>query len=189
LHIPDTGIRIAVNVNASDMCLERRWPESYFVELIARLLKQHSDWIFLFVGSKDDVPYVDHVLSLFSEDQRSRLFNLAGLGDIKDFIAQVQTCSLLITNDSGPMHVAQLVDVPTVSFFGPAPPTLFHPLGPKNRVLYAGVWCSPCLNYYTLVGPICHGNNICMKEISVDQAFDAVEEHFARFNTLVPPVR
>lgn len=187
--VPAGGTRIAVNVNASDMCLERRWPAASFVELVRRLRARHADWSFLFVGGPEDVPYVKQVLAAFPKDEAAGLLDVCGAFDIVEFMALLQSCTLLVSNDSGPVHIAQLVGLPTLSFSGPAPPSLFRPLGPQNRVLYAGVWCSPCLNYYTLVGPICHGDNICMKQISVEQALAALEEHLGQLGGRLPPLR
>lgn len=187
--VPEQAPIIALNPNASNMCLERRWPAEYFSELVVRLRARYPACWFVFVGAPDEKDYVAGILSRFAPEETRQIIGLAGDLSIPEFLAFLKRCSLLITNDSGPSHMANLMELPTIIFFGPSPPSLLKPVGPKHRVLYKGVWCSPCLNYYTLAGPLCKGDNICMKQISVDETFSAVEEHVARLPSLMSAVR
>ena len=87
----------------------------------------------------------------------------------------IQRCDCLITNDSGPMHIAEALQVPVVAIFGPTHPKLgFAPIGQHNVVLGANVECSPC----SLHGERkCHKKTrLCMDLITADMVVEAVED-------------
>ena len=77
---------------------------------------------------------------------------------------------LLVSNDSGPMHLAAAVGTPVVAFFGPTDPGRTGPTGSPTRVLDRYVFCSPCFRSQ------CPYGHECMKEISVEMALAACEE-------------
>lgn len=156
---------ITVNVNASDLSIERRWPKESFLELIKEIVRSREGvWIVL-VGSKGEAEYVRTVYEAIPEEASGRVMNLSGGLDIEEFTALLKTSALLITNDSGPLHIASSLGTPTVSFFGPESPSFYGPGGKRNTVFYAGIYCSPCLNVYNAKTAMCKGNNLCMKEI------------------------
>ena len=83
----------------------------------------------------------------------------------------------MITNDSGPMHMAVAMGTPTVSFFGPETPLLYGPRGKKHKVLYVNLGCSPCITNSNAKNARCkHSQARCMNKISVDEAYKAAEE-------------
>ena len=86
----------------------------------------------------------------------------------------------LVTNDSGPLHIAELIRTRTVSFFGPETPVLFGPLGEGHKVLYKGINCSPCITVYNAKTVRCIRKvPECVSRISPDEAFRAVKEMLA----------
>ncbi len=76
-------------------------------------------------------------------------------------------CKLLITNDTGPMHVAAAVGTPTVALFGSTSPTWTRPFGMGHEVIYHHVECSPCFQKTCPIG------YICLNQISVQEVFKA----------------
>ncbi len=79
----------------------------------------------------------------------------------------LERCDVLLTSDSGPMHVAEAVGTPVVAIFGPTHPFLgFAPVHPRSRVLSAGLPCSPCSLHGE--GHCRYGSVRCMEEISVN---------------------
>jgi ADP-heptose:LPS heptosyltransferase len=164
-----------INVNATDMCLERRWPPASFDQLVQCLRRRVPQAWYVFIGAPNERAYVDAVLSSFKDSART--LNVAGQLTLSGLAALMKRSTLLITSESGPLHFAQSLGLPSVSLFGPGPPPLFGPLDhTKHRVLYADVHCSPCLNYYSLTGPTCHGDNICMKYITPAQVEQQIAE-------------
>jgi heptosyltransferase-2 len=71
--------------------------------------------------------------------------NFAGETTLRQFIDQAATCRLFLTNDSGAMHIASALGVPTVTVFGATDDTTTGPTGPLARIVREQVECSPCL--------------------------------------------
>jgi heptosyltransferase-2 len=86
------------------------------------------------------------------------------LADLAVVLGQLD---LLITNDSGPMHLAASLGVPCLALFGPTDPSRTRPVGRGNQVLYTDRWCSPCFRRRC---PLLHHR--CMRDLSVDQVVD-----------------
>lgn len=158
-----------VNVNASDLSFERRWPREHFVSLI-NALACSSGARFVLVGSPDERPYVAEVFAALSPAARARTLNLAGEQTLDEFIALLSMGSVCITNDSGPLHMAAALGTRTFSFFGPESPILYAPSGEGHTTFYAGIYCSPCLSVFNAKRAMCRGNNICMQAISPEVA-------------------
>jgi len=171
--IGGAGAMIAVNVNASELSLERRWPKANFVALMDALAR-HSGVRMVLIGSADERDYVDAVYNELSPSARSHSLNLAGRQTLDEMIALLSLSDACISNDSGPLHIAAALGIRTVSFFGPESPLLYGPRGAGHTVFYAGVYCSPCLNVYNAKQAMCSGNNICMQAITREQVIKAL---------------
>lgn len=165
---------VSVNVNASDLSVERRWPKESFVRLIVSLIELKKEARIILVGSKGEAEYVKSVYDSLPEKVLDRVIDLSGYLDIEEFMALLKQSALFITNDSGPLHVASALGTPTVSFFGPESPSLYGPVGTRNAVFYAGIYCSPCLNVYNAKTAMCKGDNRCMKEIKPSEVIDTL---------------
>ena len=88
-------------------------------------------------------------------------------GDVLEIAAAISHCSIVITNDSGPLHLAAALAVPSVSIFGPTDPDRTVIPG-ASRVVRAAVPCQPC---YSRECPL--GHHRCMRDISVDDVYAA----------------
>lgn len=160
---------IVINPNASDLRLERRWGQQQFVQLIERLLNDHQHDVYL-VGSKDEKPYVDQIAA---QIDNSRLHNAAGATSIDGLIDMVARAELMISNDTGPMHVAFSTRTPVVCLFGPCAPDQYS-MSDNAYVIYKDVYCSPCVHDFEI--PPCKGNNVCMQLISIDEVYQVVND-------------
>lgn len=98
--------------------------------------------------------------------------------DLADLAGVLAGLDLLITNDSGPMHLAAAVGTPCVAIFGPTDPRRTSPSGPHHRVLSMSRWCSPCFRRRC---PLLHHR--CMKEISVGHVLEAARKVLDRSPT------
>jgi heptosyltransferase-2 len=92
-----------------------------------------------------------------------RVENYAGKTRLREFIAEVARCNVMLTNDSGAMHVAYAVGTPSVTVFGPTDPVGTGPVGETARIVREAVDCAPCKLREC---PIDHR---CMKAISAEQ--------------------
>jgi heptosyltransferase-2 len=89
--------------------------------------------------------------------------NLIGQTTLEQLIEELRKCRLLLTNDTGTMHLATLLGIPVVAVFGSTEPTLTGPLGRGNRVVRHQVECSPCFLRE------CPLDFRCMKAVSVEE--------------------
>jgi ADP-heptose:LPS heptosyltransferase len=163
---------ICVNINAGELCLNRRWPRNYFASLIRELLIDYNIYIFL-LGSENDREYVRGLIRELPDDPR--VIDTSGKLSIKELVSLYSESTLLISNDSGPLHLASMAGLPTISFFGPETPALYGPLGENHHVLYLDLYCSPCLNIYNSKLSRCQ-NNICLKNINPKSVLKLIEE-------------
>lgn len=166
---------IVMNINSSPLCLERRWPMENFIYLTSQLQKYKRIKTIL-IGNREDMDYVRNFL--FSLPNRDNVINLTGELDIGGLAALLLKANLMITNDSGPMHLAVSLGTPVAVFFGPETPIRFGPLGDQHIIFYPDIYCSPCLNVYNQKMAPCNGNNLCMRMILSDKVFEAIKTKY-----------
>lgn len=166
---------VVMNINASPLCLERRWPIERFVQLAEKILNKENVKIVL-TGDKADVSYVDKFVEIMKANEK--LINLAGKLNIGGLAVLLRKARVFVTNDSGPLHIAVSLGIPTVSLFGPETPVRYGPHGSSHAVFYSGVYCSPCLNVFNQKTAPCNGENVCMRKILLEDVYKAVEERY-----------
>jgi ADP-heptose:LPS heptosyltransferase len=98
--------------------------------------------------------------------------NLAGLTSLPETAAVIQKSALLLSGDSGVLHIAAGLGVPTVSLFGPGSAKKWAPQGDHHIVINKKLPCSPCTTFGTI--PPCPIDAKCMRDISVDEVVNAV---------------
>ena len=104
-------------------------------------------------------------------------------GDVLELAASISHCSIVITNDSGPLHLAAALAVPSVSIFGPTDPQRTVIPG-ASRVVRASTPCQPC---YARECPLMHHR--CMREIAVDDVFNAAVSLLGEIDAKVESMR
>ncbi len=119
----------------------KRWPASEFGEVVRRLADRNPLLRFVTLGSADDEP----LGQVISRAAPRRCLNLCGLTSLPEMVEWVRLCELLVTNDTGPMHVAAALGKPVVALFGPTEPRRTGPYGQLQNVLQHPLPCSPCL--------------------------------------------
>jgi heptosyltransferase-2 len=149
----------------------RRWAPARFADLAARLAKRGAR-VVIFGGPAER--------ALTAQVAGHHAIDLGGQTDLPLLAAGLQACTLVITNDSGPLHVAAAVGTPTISFWGAGDPTVTGPLGPNQRLIrHAELPCVPCARN------VCprHGHgtrlpdahNECLALITVDEVVADVD--------------
>ena len=139
----------------------KRWLPTRFAEAALQIAERHAASVAIF-GSKDEVSICD-VVNEHVSDAGIPCANFAGATTLGQFIELAAACAVYLTNDSGPMHVASALGVPTVAIFGATDDTATGPTGPETRVVREPVECSPCLLREC---PIDHR---CMMGVSADR--------------------
>ncbi len=157
-----------INPNASDLRLERRWPAAAFCELIRKLHEHLPDRDFLFIGSSGERGYVEE---LTRQLQHMPVYNTAGEWSLSQLIQKIHSAEGMITNDTGPMHLALALKVPVICLFGPCSPVQYH-FHDRAFVVYKKLYCSPCVHDFQEAP--CKGQNHCMQMIEVEEVFQQV---------------
>lgn len=134
---------IVINANASKMAYERRLPAEYFVKLADALSADGKVDIKL-TGSAEEVTYVTAIYNKLKNKKNTT--NLAGKLNVNELFSLIAGAECLITNDSGPLHIASALNKPVIAFFGPETPVRYGPLSTKQLVFYRGLECSPCMS-------------------------------------------
>ena len=165
-----SSTRIVINPNASDLRLQRRWPAERFARLIEALAPQHCQIIL--IGSSAEAAYVQNLLDRVSPRARLLVVNTAGRLALGELLALLESASCVVSNDTGPMHMALALNRPTVCLFGPVSPDHYGFQGKHARILYHPVFCSPCV--HETDRPPCQQNNFCMRRIEVSEVTQAV---------------
>jgi lipopolysaccharide heptosyltransferase II len=137
---------VVVNPNAGDMALERRWPTSHVTRFLTDLSARSSVNVVL-IGAPMEREFVESLV--LGSSLESRVVNLAGETDIAELVALLAHAAVVVTNDSGPMHIGAAAGASIVALFGPETPTLYAPLksAPEQRhiVHHRKLACSPCM--------------------------------------------
>lgn len=147
----------------------KRWDQKKFAEVCRAVIDRLGAKVLLLGEEREK----GIVLKIKSGLPAGRIFEAVGL-PLGKLAASVAGCDCLISNDSGPMHLASALGVPVVAIFGPTHPKLgFVPIGSRNVVLCADVECSPC----SLHGEkrCSKKSRFCMDLIDPDTVVQAVE--------------
>ena len=139
------------------------WPPERFRALAMRLLLEKDCYV-VFFGDEKTASLVKEI----RRDLPEKAIDLAGVTSLRELACIVKECTVLVTNDSGPMHIAGAFSTPVVALFGSTSPIV---TGPWNdaTILRKSVACSPC---YRRVCPI---DFRCMKQIQVDEVVSAIQ--------------
>ncbi len=171
---------IVINPNTSpDLAPEaRKWPEDRYAELATRLLHERPRARVVFVGAKSEAEYVGRIAAKVGS---ARAFSTAGELSLRELIVLFAEATLVVSNDSGPMHLACLVDAPTVGLFFADSPTLFAPIGSHVRSVAPPLYSIPLFTVYngkdvTAGRPATEITNAAACSVSLDEVMAAIDD-------------
>jgi heptosyltransferase II len=162
----------------------KRWLPERFAEVAQRLAER--------IGQDEDAQVVVVILGARGEESlgkdiaariNGRSVVLSGATTIRELMAVVKRCRLLITNDTGPMHIAAACGVPVVAVFGPTDSHTTAPYGQERSIVREAVDCAPCLLREC---PIDHR---CMTRIPVDRVYEAAVQQLSSLSRVSGPSR
>ncbi len=153
----------------------KRWLPDRFAELADRIMEHVPEFVgfnakikCVIVGGKDEESLAYAIASRMNVHP----IILSGKTTLRELMVIIKRCSLFVTNDTGPMHIAAAFKVPLVAIFGSTNPRETAPFGMEDAVVQHSVRCAPC---FLRSCPIDHR---CMSQVSVQQAFDMAMRQF-----------
>jgi ADP-heptose:LPS heptosyltransferase len=149
---------LVVGIHPGSRVPTRQWGELKFREIARQIVRNHHAKVIWF-GEPGNSGEVFESLNIIPASFA-----------LRDFLAILAKCRLLVCNESGPMHLAAAVQIPVVTVFGSGFPEWFHPLGENHRiVIRRDMWCRPCGDNCIFDQPY------CLNLIPVEQVMHEVE--------------
>ena len=155
-----------VAVNPMARWRTKLWLPERFAVLADRVQTSLNGKV-VFTGSQQDRIVIDEIV----REMKTTPLDLAGRTSLKALAYLYSQCYLLITTDTGPMHMAAAMGCPVVALFGPTAPWRTGPYGTGHRIIREELACSPCFKKQC-------DQMSCMKDITVDRVFETVKEYF-----------
>ena len=159
---------LGINAGATYGSAKRWYPEKF-----AEVASEFSDkFDILIFGGPGEVEMAKEIEDNLISSGVKNYTNIAGKTNIQELCANIAGCSLFITNDSGPMHVAAAYQVPTVAIFGPTKhKETSQWMNEKSKIVRHDMDCAPCMKREC---PLSHHE--CMKGITASEVIEAVKE-------------
>lgn len=143
----------------------KRWPEEHYATVANEKLK--LGWQVWIVGSAKDQPVAEKIMALTGQ----RCINLTGKTKLEEAVDLLSMATVVVSNDSGLMHIAAALQKPLIAVYGPTSAAFTPPLNPEAKVLSLSLACQPCFQREC---PLKHHR--CMKELQPQQIISAMAD-------------
>ncbi|HOW65427.1 MAG TPA: lipopolysaccharide heptosyltransferase II [Candidatus Paceibacterota bacterium] len=165
---PEKGDWIVLNPGAR--WTNKRWPAEYYAQLAGLLSSEKPAPRFVILGGTGDQELGDQI----ARANPGRCLDLTGRTTLPEMVEWIRFSRLMVTNDTGPMHVAAALGKPVVALFGPTEPHRTGPYGQFDHVLQHPLACRPCMK------ASCHyeKNQECLRGIKPERVARAVQDHW-----------
>ncbi len=154
----------------------KRWLPERFADVARRVITDLNGSVLLLGGPKE-AGIADDILQHIDSSlvTQASLLNLAARTSLRELMAVIAEADLLVTNDSGPMHIGYAVGTPLVAIFGSTSPEQTGPVTSTDRVIRKDIACSPCFERE------CRKNDLaCMDLITAEEVYAAVKERLPK---------
>lgn len=166
-NLKSTDTLVAIHPDAS--CPSKRWPIERFAQLCNKLIEEKGFKVAIIGGQKDS-----YIVRMVKRYLRHTVIDFSGETSVSQLASFLKRCKLLISNDSGPVHIAASVGTPVIAIFGRnqagLSPERWRPLGEKDIILHRDVGCKVCLAHNCTLG------FVCLSAISVRDVLEAVDK-------------
>jgi lipopolysaccharide heptosyltransferase I len=155
------------NINSDDKLMgiipgarweSKCWPPEFFADAAAKFLKEHPDYKILIIGAPDDRIPAEKIISKASN---KNIISIAGDTSVGEMIEAIRYCKFLLSNDSGPVHIAAALQKTVFALFGPTDPDKTGPYGDFHHIFQRDLDCIKCLKRTCPMGSyLCHDLDI-----------------------------
>ncbi len=159
-----------VGINPGAGRAVKEWPPARFAAAAAALA-EHDEATVVLLGSAAETSTAAAVRDALPP--QVRLVDLAGDAPLVDLAAVLRRLDVLITADTGPMHLAATLGTPAVGIFGPSDPARYAPRSPRSAVVCADLWCRPCNRMRRPPRRCGSGTPDCLSRVGIDAVVDA----------------
>jgi|Deesub1362A_J573_1020465.scaffolds.fasta_scaffold04692_4 lipopolysaccharide heptosyltransferase II len=163
---------VILHTVTSPLATERRWEKKKFARLADYLLERGVEVVF--TGSPADLSYIEEIMTLM----KGKPVVAAGELSLKEFSVLAARSSLVVSVDTGALHIAAASGSPVIGLYGPSDPRKWSPYGKKHTFIYKNFPCSPCNIPLYGKTPDCEDPR-CMKEIEVEEVIKVIEEKYS----------
>ncbi|MBR9699777.1 glycosyltransferase family 9 protein [Candidatus Woesearchaeota archaeon] len=179
--VPKSHKLIGIAPGAAESARSRMWPEERYADLANRLIKEQKCTL-VFLGSDNEKTLVREIVEKIKI--KGKVIDTTGRLSVKELFCLVDNLDLLISNDTGPVHVASAQGTKVIGLYGPNTPIRFGPFNPNSIAIYKPESCqfSPCINVHKGQVPNClykkdsKEYQKCMKAIGINEVLDAVKQ-------------
>jgi ADP-heptose:LPS heptosyltransferase len=166
------GERIAiVHPGTGENFTLRRWDPQRFAGVADYLAGRGFRIVLTGVRAEADI------VARVKQHMREPAFNAVGRFSLGELLALLSRAALVISNDTGPIHLASGQGAPVIGLYGPNTPALYGARGANATAFYLGLPCSPCMTNVNEKASECQ-NNICMQLMTVDQVIESLSRMF-----------
>ncbi|MDD2230182.1 MAG: glycosyltransferase family 9 protein [Candidatus Cloacimonetes bacterium] len=145
----------------------KRYPADMWIDFINR----NNGYNYALFGSNYDAPLCNAIAT----ESSNPCANYAGIMGYEDLLIALKRCVLVISGDTGPMHLAAAINMPQIAIFGGTHPRLgFRPLNAKAKILSMDLSCQPCSLHGEKACPLGHFN--CMRLLEADKIANAIQD-------------
>jgi ADP-heptose:LPS heptosyltransferase len=167
---------VAMHIGVGPRAQYRKWPLNRFVELAERLRRMDPKLTIILTGDHSERPLINQFKAKYS----GHAVDASTISSLERTAVLLSRSDLLITNDTGVMHLGATMGTPTVAVFGASNPTYWAPVGPRATFVYkTRIPCSPCIDSYRRIIPDkCFASDAsrCMLDARVDDVLNAASE-------------
>ena len=143
----------------------KRWPEEYYAAVANEKLR--AGWQVWIFGSANDQSVAEKIMQLTEQ----KCINLTGQTKLEEAVDLLSLANVVLSNDSGLMHIAASLQKPLIAVYGPTTPTFTPPLDKKAKVLSLSLPCQPC---FQRICPLKHHR--CMNDLHPQKVIDVMAE-------------
>jgi heptosyltransferase II len=161
---------VGIHPGTGPSAISRRWQMEKFGILADWLIREFKAKV-IFTGSKSEVDLINKIV----KSMTSKPIVAAGKTSLKQLAEISRRCTLFISVDTGPLHIAAAMGTKVIGLYGPNTPVKWGPYGNGHITIYKGLECSPCTKQY--LGQVSNCKDpICMKNITVEDVKSAVRQ-------------